>query len=207
LKQLRKRLTYANVMSSIAVFFVLTGATAFAATQLAKNSVGSKQLKKNAVTAAKIKKNAVTTSKIRNNAVTSAKIADDAVTGAKANEASFGQVPSAKSAETAGVAGSASNVLWAVVSDPSGAGNATLARSSQPAPSVTENVGVIVSFNRNISNCAWTATRGLVGEGVESAGFAEVGGATGNANAVDVRVRDADGVIDDGSFHLVVVCP
>ena len=59
MKQLRKRLTYSNVMSSIAVFLVLGGATAFAA-GLAKNSVGSKQLKKNAVTSAKIKKNAVT---------------------------------------------------------------------------------------------------------------------------------------------------
>jgi hypothetical protein len=53
-KQIRKRLTYANVMSSIAVFLVLGGATAIAANQLGKNSVGSKQLKKNAVTAAKI---------------------------------------------------------------------------------------------------------------------------------------------------------
>ncbi|MGN6663507.1 MAG: hypothetical protein ACTHK6_04780 [Solirubrobacterales bacterium] len=55
MKQLRKRLTFANVMSMIAVFVAL-GATAFAATQLPKNSVGTKQLKKNAVTAAKIKK-------------------------------------------------------------------------------------------------------------------------------------------------------
>jgi hypothetical protein len=83
-KQLRKRLTYANVMSSIAVFLVL-GGTAFAATQLGKNSVGTKQLKKNAVTAAKIKKNAVTTAKIKN----------DAATGAKVNEGTLATVPSA----------------------------------------------------------------------------------------------------------------
>jgi hypothetical protein len=84
LKQLRKRLTYANVMSSIAVFLVL-GGTAFAATQLGKNSVGTKQLKKNAVSAAKIKKNAVTTAKIKK----------DAVTGAKVNEGTLETVPSA----------------------------------------------------------------------------------------------------------------
>jgi hypothetical protein len=82
-KQIRKRLTYANVMSSIAVFLVLGGATALAASQLAKNSVGTKQLKKNAVTAAKIKKNAVTTAKIKNAAVTGNKIAANAVTGEK----------------------------------------------------------------------------------------------------------------------------
>ncbi len=53
MKQIRKRLTYANVMSSIAVFLVVGGATAFAA--LGKNTVGTTQLKKNAVTTAKIK--------------------------------------------------------------------------------------------------------------------------------------------------------
>lgn len=82
MKQIRKRLTYANVMSSIAVFLVL-GGSAFAATQLAKNSVGSKQLKKNAVTAAKIKNNAVTAGKLKNGAVTGGKLANGAVTGGK----------------------------------------------------------------------------------------------------------------------------
>jgi hypothetical protein len=57
--QIRKKLTYANVMSTIAVFLVLGGGAAFAATQLAKNSVGAKQLKKNAVTTAKLKKASV----------------------------------------------------------------------------------------------------------------------------------------------------
>ncbi len=65
MKQIKKRLTYANVMSSIAVFLVLGGGAAFAASQLGKNSVGSKQLKKNAVTSAKIKKDAVTGDKVK----------------------------------------------------------------------------------------------------------------------------------------------
>ncbi len=89
MKQIRKRLTYANVMSSIAVFLILGGATALAATQLGKNSVGTKQLKKNAVTAAKIKKNAVTSAKIKKNAVTTAKIKNNAVTGAKVKDGSL----------------------------------------------------------------------------------------------------------------------
>lgn len=74
MKQIRKRLTYANVMSSIAVFMVLGGA-AFAATQLPKNSVGSKQLKKNAVTAPKIKKDAVTGAKVKNGSLAAADFA------------------------------------------------------------------------------------------------------------------------------------
>jgi hypothetical protein len=82
-KQVRKRLTYANVMSSLAVFFVLGGATAFAATQLGKNTVGSKQLKANAVTTAKIKKEAVAAAKIKNGAVGESKLAAGAVTSDK----------------------------------------------------------------------------------------------------------------------------
>ncbi len=78
MKPIRERLTYANVMSTIAVFLVVGGATAFGAAQLGKNSVGARQLKTNAVTTAKIKKNAVTAAKIKKNAVTTAKIKDDA---------------------------------------------------------------------------------------------------------------------------------
>jgi hypothetical protein len=80
-KQIRKRLTYANVMSSIAVFLVVGGATAFAA--LGKNTVGTKQIKKNAVTTQKIKNNAVSGPKLQANSATTDKIADGAVTGSK----------------------------------------------------------------------------------------------------------------------------
>lgn len=124
MKQLRRRLTYSNVMSSIAVFLVLGGATAFAA-GLAKNSVGPKQLKKNAVTSAKIKNNAVTTAKIKNGAIT----------GAKVNLGSLGTVPSADKANTAnsaGTAGSAGTVNGQTVVKiftliPNGALNQTIA--------------------------------------------------------------------------------
>jgi hypothetical protein len=101
LNQIRKRLTYANVMSSIAVFLVLGGATAFAATQLGKNSVGTKQLKKNAVTAKKIKKNAVTSAKIKKDAVNGGKVKDGSLTGADINLSTLGTVPSAAHASTA----------------------------------------------------------------------------------------------------------
>jgi hypothetical protein len=93
-KQIRKRLTYANVMSSIAVFLVLGGATALAAGQLGKNTVGTKQLKKNSVTSAKIK--------------------NGAVTGTKVNLATLGTVPSATNATNAENAKNADNAKSAV---------------------------------------------------------------------------------------------
>jgi hypothetical protein len=94
MEKIRSRLTYANVMSTLAVFLVLGGATAFAAKELGKNTVGKKQLKSNAVTTAKIKKNAVTKAKIKKGAVDSSKIADASVTGTDINTAStpFGRI-------------------------------------------------------------------------------------------------------------------
>lgn len=61
---MRPKLTYSNVVATLALVIAVGGASAFAATQLAKNSVGSKQLKKNAVTTAKIKNRAVTAAKL-----------------------------------------------------------------------------------------------------------------------------------------------
>lgn len=101
MKQIRKRLTYANVMSSIAVFLVLGGA-AVAATQLPKNSVGTKQLKKNAVTTAKLKANAVATGKIKKEAVAAGKIKNAAVNGGKLANAAVSTDKLADAAVTGG---------------------------------------------------------------------------------------------------------
>jgi hypothetical protein len=80
LTRLRSRLTYANVMSTIAVFCVLTGVGfAVAKMKVPKNSVGAKQLKTNAVHSKKISKNAVNASKIASGAVGRSEIANGAV--------------------------------------------------------------------------------------------------------------------------------
>jgi hypothetical protein len=78
LKQIRRHFTYANVMSSLAVFLILGGATAIAA-----NKIGANRLKANSVKTGKIVKEAVTASKLKKAAVTEAKIADGAVTNGK----------------------------------------------------------------------------------------------------------------------------
>jgi hypothetical protein len=88
LKRLRPRLTYANVMVTILAFVVLGGATAFAAGQIGKNSVGSKQLRKNAVTGAKVK--------------------DQSLTGKDIKLSKLGTVPSATNAAHATSADTAS---------------------------------------------------------------------------------------------------
>jgi hypothetical protein len=98
-KQIRQRITYANVMSSIAVFLVLGGASAYAA-----KKIGSNEIKGNSITTGKIKKNAITASKIKKNSITTAKIKNLAVTGPKINLTTLGTVPNATHATTADTA-------------------------------------------------------------------------------------------------------
>ncbi|HEY7255710.1 MAG TPA: hypothetical protein VH476_03415, partial [Solirubrobacterales bacterium] len=58
------KLSYANVMATIAVFIALGGAS-YAAVKLPKNSVGTRELKRNSVDTAKIKSKAVTGAKLK----------------------------------------------------------------------------------------------------------------------------------------------
>jgi len=116
MKKLRSHLTYANVMSSLAIFLLLGGAGAIAAKKTQK--IGTTQIKASAVTTAKIKNGAVDNAKLKDGSVSTGKLLDgsvtggkladgsvstgklvgDAVTGDKVNEASLGEVPSATSA-------------------------------------------------------------------------------------------------------------
>jgi hypothetical protein len=54
MKRLRARLTYSNVVSTLCLILLIGGGTAYAATRLPRNSVGSGQLRKGAVTPAKL---------------------------------------------------------------------------------------------------------------------------------------------------------
>jgi hypothetical protein len=54
-QRIRAKLTYANLVSTLCLFLLLSGGVAYAASRLGKNSVGTKQLKNNSVTGAKVK--------------------------------------------------------------------------------------------------------------------------------------------------------
>jgi hypothetical protein len=99
MKHVRKHLTVGNAIAAIALFLAVGGASALAAGQLAKNSVGARQLKAGAVTSAKLK----------NRSVTAAKVKDGAITGSKIAVATLPKVPAAVNADNASHATSASN--------------------------------------------------------------------------------------------------
>jgi hypothetical protein len=84
------RPSHATVVAYLALFVAL-GGSAYAASQLGKNTVGTKQLKKSSVTTAKIKKNAVTGAKVKSHTLT----------GSDINLQKLGTVPSATHAASA----------------------------------------------------------------------------------------------------------
>lgn len=61
MQKLRDRITYANVVATLALFIAL-GGVSYAAVNLPKNSVGAKQLKKNSVNSAKVRNGSLTLS-------------------------------------------------------------------------------------------------------------------------------------------------
>jgi hypothetical protein len=73
------RIRYADVVATLALIMA-SGGTAYAATALPRNSVGTPQLQAEAVTAAKVHDRAVTGPKLRRSAVTSDKVADGSIT-------------------------------------------------------------------------------------------------------------------------------
>jgi hypothetical protein len=83
LKRIRGKLTYANVISTLALFLVLSGGAAIAANQLEKNSVGAKQIKAGSIGTGKLKAGAVKGGKLADGAVTTPKLADGAATVGK----------------------------------------------------------------------------------------------------------------------------
>jgi hypothetical protein len=81
-RSVRPRLSYSNVIATIALFVALGGA-AVAAGGLPRHSVGARQLRRGAVTSAALRKHAVTMRKIASNSVFTQMIADGAVNSTK----------------------------------------------------------------------------------------------------------------------------
>lgn len=127
------------------------------------------------------------------------KLKKKTLTGFQINTNKLGVIPAAKRA---------AHTYWAVVNNPGGAGNATLARASDAGITAAEGGGAVaVIFPVNVSGCANVSSRNNAGTTVPGAGFAQTNVAPTNPNAIEVRTRDEKGADQDADFHLIVVCP
>ncbi|HET8863115.1 MAG TPA: hypothetical protein VFM94_07685 [Solirubrobacterales bacterium] len=136
---------------------------------------------------------------IKKQTIGGGKLKKKTLTGFQINTNKLGAVPAARRA---------SHTYWAVVNNPSSPGNAALARASDEGISATEGGGAVtVTFPVNISGCADVAGRNNAGTTPPGAGTAQTNTSAANANAIEVRTRDAKGDPEDADFHLLVVCP
>ena len=139
---------------------------------------------------------------IKKQTIGGGKLKQKTLTGFQINTNKLGVVPAAQTAVRA------SHTYWVVVNNPASPGNAALARASDAGITATEGGGAVtVAFPVNVSGCADVAGRDNAGTTPPGAGFAQTNTSPANANAIEVRTRDAKGDPEDADFHLIVVCP
>lgn len=222
------KLSYANVIATLALFVALAGTGAYAAGQLAPRSVGERQLRPGAVTAEKLRKSAVTAPKLKaeavkqgklangavvgaklakgavasatlaDGAVTNPRLANGAVTGEKVDEATLSQVPSAARADLASSAESANPMAFAAID---AEGNPTPSLSKGAVSSARPSPGVYcISAPFNPRGAQVTLRN--AGDG-DLAAFATIGG-TESCPAPAVEVRTFKGVLTPAAFYVVL---
>jgi hypothetical protein len=183
-RSLRDRLTYANVMSTIAVFAAL-GGTSYALT-LPRNSVGAEQLQSNSVGSTEIRRRAVGSIEIRNRSI---RLRDISTTTRESLRDAPGRpgVPFFQSVNSAGGG--------------SGVGNA---RGLTPSG---EN-GTLVHFSRPVTSCVAVATITSlpVGTNPDPPGGGQVTAQTTEDGDVLVRTYDSVGQPKLAPFNLIVAC-
>ena len=177
----RRRLTYANVVSTLALVVAVTGGGAAVAAGLAKNSVGSPQIKNGQVKAADLAGNAVTSAKVKDNSLTGADISEDTLT------------PDI-----------ASNVYAATVDS---TGSLFLQQSRFATSAERNTLGrFYVTFSRSVATCSYATTITDPVNSNNPAGLAAASLLGGTTDTVYVTTRNAAGSLTDLGFGLVVVC-
>ncbi|HEY8639549.1 MAG TPA: hypothetical protein VIL53_03475 [Solirubrobacterales bacterium] len=112
--RLRRRLTYANVVSTIALVLAVGGGAVYAASK-----IGAQGIRKSAIHSFHIKNKQVKRQDIAGGSINSRKVSNESLTGKDIQEATLGLVPTAEDART--VNGITERVVRASQADPSGA--------------------------------------------------------------------------------------
>ena len=179
IRRLRDRLSYANVMATIAVFIAL-GGTSYAALTLPRNSVGSAQLRNGAVRSVDVKNRSL---RVRD-------FSRGTLSSLRGQQGPAGPV---------GPPGAPAAKYFAAVSA-TGAlvrGNATSGGNAGSTGSY------VLGFAERVSGCAYSATLGSTDASSVAAGHITVRELDGR---VGIQTYDAAGNAADLPFHVLIAC-
>lgn len=214
LAAVRRRLTFANVTSTLALAVALSTGTAYAAAtitsadivngtiaqvDIAPNSLGTNVIKNDGVKSVDIRDGEVTAADLAPDSVNFEEIATD---GVQASEIADNTIDSGEIIDF-GLSNQDVGVLFAEVQ-----ANGTLDNSSGGGVTVLKLGGsgnYEVDFARDVTACTAVATIGPSGGG-SALGEVNVADRGGNAEAVFVDTNNSAGTATDLPFRLVVVC-
>ena len=183
MKRLRKRLSYANVTATLALFVAL-GGSSYAVT---RNSVGAAALRPNSVGKSEIQRYAVRTSEIEDQSI---RLRDITLSTRRALTEQGPRGPQGPPGPTfAATVGFSGGLL---------AGNGT---SSEPSAN-----GRIVGFGRSVADCVPTATLTQLPDTPPQQPGAHVTVKPNGDGRVLVETWKPDGTPERYSFNLVVAC-
>jgi hypothetical protein len=192
----RCHVTYANVIATLALFLALGGG-AYAATQLPKDSVGSKQIKANAVSGSKVKDQSLLAGDFKKGQLPAGPKGDQGIQGTQGIQGIQGNQ---------GVPGEPATKLFAHASAFGGlsyGSGAVSATRNGAAGSGTYTV----TFNRNLSGCVALASAGTGEGGTLPSQFSPGVVATASISGNTVLVETTSGSThNDYDFHVAVFC-
>jgi hypothetical protein len=193
LRKLRSRMTYANVVSTIALGLAIGGGTAYAATK-----IGTSNIRYHAVTGSKLATNAVTASKVKNSALSGSDLRDNSVTSADirtgtllANDFAPNQLPKGDKGDK----GDPATSIFGVVTE----GGALSSFKNVSAISGTGPYTITV--NQDVSKCAAVGT--LVGG---AAGTVTAQPTPGSAQQITFATYGQEGNVNPRAFQFAVYC-
>jgi len=228
----RRRLSFANVTSSLALFVAL-GGTSYAALQLPRNSVDSREIRTNAVGPTEIRAGAVGASELRTDSVRPSEVAANAVrAGEIASNAVGVEEVAADAIREEEVATGAVGTLeirdaQVDLADLAPATRIALTEASAVTFRAAATLGggiaggtasfvdrtgagvYDVSFPRDVGACQFAATLAAVraNDAVQQPPAGRITAApAAAATTVTVRTFGVDGTPADAPFHLLVAC-
>lgn len=192
IRKIRSRLSYANVVATIALVAAVGGGTAWAAAKIRTRNIGY-----HAVTASKINYNAITASKVKNKSLTGKELRDGSVLtndvrngSLRAEDFAAGQLPK-------GDKGDPGASIFGTVSAAGALVNGRGVTAVAPNPA---DASYTVSFAQDVTACAAVAMIGDLDGGTVS------GGPNGTPGQVTFRTRSQAGAMVQRPFSFAVNC-